>query len=44
VDAEECRVEPDEKPMPRQVAGDLVEFCFCRLAHKAEDVLFAWSI
>jgi hypothetical protein len=26
----------------RQVAGDLVEFC--RLAHEAEDVLFAWSI
>jgi hypothetical protein len=42
VDVEECRVEPDEKPMFRQVAGDLVEFC--RVVHGAEDVLFAWSI
>jgi hypothetical protein len=42
VDLEECRVEADEKPMFRQVAGDLVEFC--RLAEDAEDVLFAWSI
>jgi hypothetical protein len=42
VDLEECRVEADEKPMFRQVAGELVEFC--RLARDAEDVLFAWSI
>ena len=42
VDGEECRVDADEKPMLRQVAGDLVEFC--RLAREAEDVLLAWSI
>jgi len=42
VDVEECRVDADEKPMLRQVAGDLVEFC--RLAREAEDVLLAWSI
>lgn len=42
VNLEECRVEADEKPMFRQVAGDLVGFC--RLARDAEDVLFAWSI
>jgi hypothetical protein len=42
IDCEECDVDPDEKPMLRQLAGDLVDFC--RLARDAEDVLFAWSI
>ena len=39
---EECAVDPDEKPMLRQLAGELVGFC--RLARGAEDVLFAWSL
>jgi hypothetical protein len=42
IDCEECDVDPDEKPMLRQLAGDLIQFC--RLAQGAEDVLFAWSI
>ena len=42
IDSEECDVDPDEKPMLRELAGDLVDFC--RLAQGAEDVLFAWSI
>jgi hypothetical protein len=42
IDCEECSVDPEEKPMLRQLAGDLVEFC--RRAEGAEDVLFAWSI
>jgi hypothetical protein len=35
-------VDADEKPMLRQLAGELV--AFCRRAAEAEDVLFAWSI
>jgi hypothetical protein len=35
-------VDPDEKPMLRRLAGDLVGFC--RRAEDAEDVLFVWSI
>ena len=42
IDCEECDVDPDEKPMLRELAGDLVDFC--RRAEDAEDVLFAWSI
>jgi hypothetical protein len=37
-----CAVDVDEKPMLRQLAGDLVTFC--RRAEEAEDVLFVWSI
>lgn len=42
IDCEECDIDPDEKPMLRELAGDLIHFC--RLAQNAEDVLFAWSI
>jgi len=42
IDCEECDVDPEEKPMLRELAGDLV--AFCRRAQGAEDVLFAWSI
>jgi hypothetical protein len=42
IDCEECNVDPDEKPMLRQLAGDLISFC--RRAEGAEDVLFVWSI
>jgi hypothetical protein len=35
-------VDPDDKPMLRELTGDLVEFC--RRAEGVEDVLFAWSI
>jgi hypothetical protein len=42
IDGEECPVEPDDKPMLRELAGELVQFC--RRAAGAEDVLFAWSI
>ncbi len=42
IDCEECSVDPDEKPMLRELAGDLLDFC--RRAEGAEDVLFAWSI
>jgi hypothetical protein len=42
IDCEECDVDPEEKPMLRELAGDLIEFC--RRAGGAEDVLFAWSI
>lgn len=42
IDSQECDVDPEEKPMLRELAGDLVTFC--RRAQGAEDVLFAWSI
>ncbi len=42
IDCEECDVDPEDKPMLRQLAGELVDFC--RRAEGAEDVLFAWSI
>jgi hypothetical protein len=42
IDCQECEVDPDEKPMLRELAGDLVDFC--RRAQGAEDVLFAWSL
>ncbi len=42
IDCEECTVDSEEKPMLRELAHDLVEFC--RRAVDAEDVLFAWSI
>ncbi|HEX7490806.1 MAG TPA: hypothetical protein VF337_03775 [Candidatus Limnocylindrales bacterium] len=42
IDAEVCKVEPEEKPMLRALTGDLIDFC--RAAADAEDVLFAWSI
>jgi hypothetical protein len=42
IDCEECNVDPEEKPMLRELAGDLVSFC--RRAEGAEDVLFVWSI
>jgi hypothetical protein len=42
LDCEGCDVDPEEKPMLRELAGEIVEFC--RLAEGAEDVLFAWSL
>jgi hypothetical protein len=42
IDLEERPVDPDDKPMLRELAGDLV--AFCRRARAAEDVLLAWSI
>jgi hypothetical protein len=42
IEREECCVDPEDKPMLRELAGDLFEFC--RRAEGAEDVLFAWSI
>jgi hypothetical protein len=42
IDFEECEVDPDEKPMLRELAGDLLTFC--RRARDAEDVLLAWTI
>jgi hypothetical protein len=42
IDCEECEVDPDEKPMLRELAGDLL--AFCRRARDAEDVLLAWTI
>ena len=42
IDCDECEVDPEDKPMLRELAGDLVDFC--RRARDAEDVLFAWSI
>jgi hypothetical protein len=42
VDCKERPVDPEEKPMLRQMAGDLLEFC--RRADGAEDVLFAGFI
>ena len=42
IDCEECFVDAEEKPMLRQLAGDLIDFC--RRAEGAEDVLFAWSM
>jgi hypothetical protein len=42
LDCEGCEVDPEEKPMLRELAGELVEFC--RRAEDAEDVLFAWSL
>jgi hypothetical protein len=42
IDSQECDVDPEEKPMLRELAGDFVTFC--RRAQGAEDVLFAWSI
>jgi hypothetical protein len=42
IESEECDVGTDDKPMLRELAGDLV--AFCRRAEGAEDVVFAWSI
>jgi hypothetical protein len=42
IELEECAVDADDKPILREAAGDLVEFC--RRARDAEDVLLAWSI
>ncbi len=42
IEGEECDVDPEEKPMLRELAGDLV--AFCRRAEGAEDVLFAWTL
>jgi hypothetical protein len=42
IDCQECEVEPDDKPMIRSVAGEIVSFC--RNAQTAEDVLLAWTI
>ena len=42
IDSEECSVDPEEKPMLRELAGRIV--AFCRHAEEAEDVLFLWSI
>ena len=35
-------IDPEEKPMLRELAGDLIDFC--RRADGAEDVLLAWSL
>jgi hypothetical protein len=42
IDCEDCEVEPDDKPMIRVVAGEIV--AFCRKAQTAEDVLLAWTL
>jgi len=42
IDSEVCEIDPEEKPMMRALAGELIDFC--RAAREAEDVLFAWSI
>jgi hypothetical protein len=42
IDREECDVDTGDKPMLRELAGELVSFC--RGAEHAEDVLFVWSI
>ncbi|HEX8939000.1 MAG TPA: hypothetical protein VF763_02465 [Candidatus Limnocylindrales bacterium] len=42
VEREEVDVDPDDKPMLRALAGDLVRFA--RTAVGAPDVLFAWSL
>lgn len=42
LDCEGCAIDPEEKPMFRELTGDLIEFC--RRAEGAEDVLFAWSL
>ena len=42
IDCEESAVDAEEKPMLRQLAGDLIDFCHC--AEGAEDLLLAWSI
>jgi hypothetical protein len=42
LDCDGCDVDPEEKPMLRELAGELVEFC--RRADGVEDVLFAWSL
>lgn len=42
IDSEACEVEPEEKPMLRALAGELIGFC--REAVEAEDVLFAWAV
>jgi hypothetical protein len=42
IDCDECSVDPEERPMLRQLAGDRVDFC--RRAEGAADVLFAGSI
>ncbi|HEX7496745.1 MAG TPA: hypothetical protein VF349_08940 [Candidatus Limnocylindrales bacterium] len=39
---EGCEIDPEEKPMLRELTGDLIDFC--RRAEGAEDVLFAWSL
>jgi hypothetical protein len=42
IDREECDVDPEEKPMLRGLAGDLVDFC--RRSQSAEDVLVVRSL
>jgi hypothetical protein len=42
LDCEGCEVDPEEKPMLRELTGELIDFC--RLAEGAEHVLFAWSL
>lgn len=42
IECEECDIDPDEKPMLRELAGSLVNFC--RRAQGARDILFAWSL
>jgi hypothetical protein len=42
IECEECNVGTDDKPMLRELAGELV--AFCRRAEGAEDVLFAWTL
>jgi hypothetical protein len=45
IDGEECPVDAEEKPMLRQLTGDLMDFCRrAGGAGGAEDVLFAWSL
>jgi len=42
IDGDGFDVEPDDKPMLRELASDLLDFC--RRAQGAEDVLLAWSM
>ena len=42
VDCESYEVDPDEKPMLSELAGDLVDFC--GRARGADGGLFVWSI
>jgi hypothetical protein len=42
IEQEERAVDPEEKPMLRTLAGEIV--AFAREAEDAEDVLFAWSL
>jgi hypothetical protein len=42
IDCDGCPVDAEQKPILRQAASDLIDFC--RRAEGAADVLFAWSL